>query len=335
MSWKGKLRAAADEARDRAAEAAQRAKDAVEDLHGDDPRYQRLKDSARRGVARSKDLKDRGVDKLGTTAAGQAVGSGVRAVGREARRLPVLGLAGDAIAQRHGVDRLLELRRQDPSDPERTLWLAEALLRVERSTKTYRRVRAVTDPTSMLTRAAMSTAAEVGAETRKPAASERLLRHAYGLALVRLRDDPRDARAWHVCARVHLARGDADGARVLAQLAVLAEPEAVAGVGLVTVARAQHALGRRMDAADAARRAIEEGSSLGNEVFAALVRGNATLSASERIDRAATLRERIRPEDRAAYHGVAPTMSGAAGGVVTAQARKTKESVQRARKGSG
>ena len=43
MGWKDKLRAAADEARDRAAEAAARAKDAVEERHGDDPRYQRLK----------------------------------------------------------------------------------------------------------------------------------------------------------------------------------------------------------------------------------------------------------------------------------------------------
>src|SRR5688572_5133146 len=96
MGWKGKLRAAADEARDRATEATQRAKGAVEDLHGDDPRYRLLKESARRGAARTKDLKDRGVDDLGTTAAGQAMGSGVRAIGREARKLPVLGVASDA-----------------------------------------------------------------------------------------------------------------------------------------------------------------------------------------------------------------------------------------------
>jgi hypothetical protein len=324
MTWKDKLRAAADEARDRAADAAGRAKDAVEDRHGEDPRYQRLKGSANRGVSRSKALKDRGVDKLGASRAGQAVGSSVRAVGQEMRKMPLLGVASDAIAHRHGVADLVELRRQDPSDPERTLWLAEALLRAEKSTKTYRRMRAVTDPTSIVQRAAMSTAAQLGAEKKAPVA-ERLLRHAYGLALVRLRDDPRDARAWHVCARVHLARGDADGARVLAQLAVLASPEEVAGVGLVTVARAQHALGRRIDAADSARRAIESGSSLGNEVFANLVRGNASLSPSERIDKAAALRSRIRPEDRIAYNGVAPTVARTATGVANAQARKTRD----------
>jgi hypothetical protein len=258
------------------------------------------------------------------------MGSGVRAVGAEARKLPFLGVAGDAIAQRHGIDQLVALRREDPTDPERTLWLAEGLARVERTTKNYRRLRAVSDPTSIVQRAVMSTAAQVGAEKRRPAV-ERLQRQAYGLALLRLRDDPRDARAWHVCARVHLARGDAEGARVLAQLAVLASPQDVAGVGLVTVARAQHALGRRMDAADSARRAIDEGSSLGNEVFAALVRGNASLSSSERIDKAAVLRSRIRVEDRIAYQGVAPSMAGATAGVAAAQVRKTKRSVDRAR----
>lgn len=330
MGWKDKLRAAADEARDRATEAAHRAKQSVEDLHGEDPRYQRLKESANRGVARTKELKGRSVEKLGASSAGQAVGSGVRAIGREARRLPLLGVASDAIAHRHGVDDLIALRREDPTDPERTLWLAEALLRAERSTKTYRRVRAVTDPTSMVTRAAMSTAAEIGAEQKLPAA-ERLLRHAYGLALLRLKDDPRDARAWHVCARVHLAKGDADGARVLAQLAVLAAPEDVEAVGLVTVARAQHALGRRVDAADAARRAVEAGSSLGNEVFAALVRDNPTLSGGERVDKVAALRSRIRPEDRVAYAGVAPSVGGAAAGVAASQVRKTRQTVDRAR----
>lgn len=330
MGWKDKLRAAADEARDRAAEAALRAKGSVEELHGDDPRYQRLKGSASRGVARSRALKDRSVERFGASAAGQAVGSGVRAVGREARKLPLLGVASDAIAYRHGVADLVELRRQDPADPERTLWLAEALLRAEKSTKTYRRVRAVTDPTSMVTRAAMSVAAELGAEEKAPVA-ERLLRHAYGLALVRLRENPRDARAWHVCARVHLARGDAEGARVLSQLAVLADPDDVAGIGLVTAARAQQALERRIDAADSARKAIEHGNSLGNEVFASLVRGNTTLTPSERVDKAATLRSRIRAEDRVAYHGVAPTAVRAAAGVATAQARKTRDAVTRPR----
>jgi hypothetical protein len=328
MGWKDKLRAAADEARDRAAEAAGKAKGAVEERHGDDPRYQRLKGSAGRGVSRSKELKDRGVERFGASAAGQYVGSSMRAVGREARKLPLLGVASDAIAHRHGVADLVELRRQDPTDPERTLWLAEALLRAEKTTKTYRRMRAVTDPTSIVTRAAMSTAAELGAEKKAPV-TERLLRHAYGLALVRLREDPRDGRAWHVCARVHLARGDAEGARVLAQLAVLAAPEDVGGIALVTVARAQHALGRRVDAADSARRAIERGCSLGNEVFAALVRGNTALSASERIDKAAALRSRIRAEDRAAYQGVAPTVASTATGVATAQARKTRDAVYR------
>lgn len=333
MGWKDKLRAAADEARDRATEAAHKAKQTVEESHGDNPRYQRLKESAARGAARTVQAKDRSVEKLGTSAAGRAVGEGVRAVGREARKLPVLGVATDAIAHRHGVDELIRLRREDPSDPERTLWLAEALLRAEKSTKTYRRVRAVTDPTSMVTRAAMATAAEVGVDKNaKDAAAERLLRHAYGLALLRLRDDQRDARAWHVCARVHLLKGDADGARVLSQLAVLANPTDVAAVGLVTVARAQHALGRRVDAATSARQAIEHGSSLGNEVFASLVRGNASLSPAERIDKAAALRSQIRAEDRLAYNGVAPTVAGAASGVAATQVRKTRQTVDRARR---
>lgn len=330
MSWKDKVRAAADEARDRAAGAASKAKEAVDERAGHDPRYQRLKESANRTATRTRDVKDRSVAKLGASSAGRAMGAGVRAVGREARKLPLLGVATDAIAHRHGVDELVRLRREDPSDPERTLWLAEGLARAEKSTKTYRRIRAATDPTSMVSRAAMSTAAKVGAEETMPT-MEKLLRHAYGLALMRLRDDPRDGRAWHVCARVHLARGDADGARVLAQLAVLAAPDEVADTALVTVGRAEHALGRRLDTAIVARRAIEKGSSLGNEVLAALVRGNDSLSASDRIDKAAALRSRICVEDRIAYSGVAPSATSATSGVVSAQVRKTRDTIDRVR----
>jgi hypothetical protein len=289
--------------------------------------------SARGQLDRLRGARDRAVVGSAQTEAGRTVGDAVRRLAGLAARLPVLSVTTDAITNRHGIPVLVERFRADPSDPMAGVHLLEALARADRDRRRYRAVRTVVDPTSWVVRTATSTAGAIGRETTPFA--DRLGRSVYGLAAARLREDPADAVAWHGLARVHLLRGDADGAHDLAALAALADPDHTPAA-LITVARAELAR-RRLTAADrAAQAAAERGHSVGFEVLVAVHEEAALLdpdpaTRAVRLERLPGLLGLVEPAHREHYHGIHVGAGAAVRGTAASQKRKADDLTDRLR----
>ena len=289
--------------------------------------------SARGRLDRVRGARDRAVVGSGDTEAGRAVGDAVRRLAGLAARLPVLSVTTDAITNRHGIPILAERLRADPSDPMAGVHLLEALARADRDRRRYRAVRTVVDPTSWIVRTATGTAGAIGREATPFA--DRLGRSVYGLAAARLREDPADATAWHALARVHLVRGDPDGARDLAALAALTATDHTPAA-LVTIARAE-LVRRRLTAADlAAQAAAERGHTVGFEVLVAVHEEAALLdpdpaTRAVRLERLPGLLGLVDPAHREHYHGVHVGAVAAVRGTAASQKRKADDLTDRLR----
>jgi hypothetical protein len=259
---------------------------------------------------------------------------------RQARKamagLPGLSAPADLIAARYCVDLLATRFKEDPADPLRNVWLAEALLQTQRDLRTLVRLRCVVNPSSIIVRTAVTQVARLGDEADGEDAAVKLLRRAFALAAAR-----RDAAALHVLSRVYLARGMPHEALRFAALAAssdAAPPDTSAAPpdashradALVTAARALHKAGRRDDATRAAERAVEQGNTLGYEVLARLLatqREDVTRDVSGRVARVRELRRKVRPEDRARYSGAARSHVEAARAAKSTQWRKAGSTV--------
>jgi tetratricopeptide (TPR) repeat protein len=205
------------------------------------------------------------------------------------------------IAARHCVDLLAEGLEQDPDDPRRSLWLAEALLRMQRDMRTWAWLRTVTDPSSNVFRTAREEMSHPGGDD----AAIRLLKTAF----YRARSAAAEPVAAHVLARVYLQRGRPQDALRLARLAGSKAPGERRDL-LITAALAFVALEQRDDAVRLAERAIEQGSSLGYAVLAPLHATNRSSLSRDPARHAQEwrrLREQVRIEDRVRYHGAART----------------------------
>lgn len=270
------------------------------------------------------------VSRVGETAAGAALGRGVRSAGRAAGRLPLLSAPMDLFGTRNGVDALVAAVQADPEGVLPHLWLGEALQSMQADTRRFEQVRAVVatlNPASFVFRAAVRTAAQLGAAPATDPAAQVLARCRH-LAASALRSDPRDAVALYALARVALATGRPDLAVTPAKLAVAATPgpqtpcagPAGRGQSLAVLARAYLALGKDASAANVARKAVEAGCSLGWAVLAELAgRG------PEGRRAAAELRARVSDADRRVHHGAYRTPAEVGRAVWAAQGRRTRE----------
>ncbi|MFM7537409.1 MAG: hypothetical protein ACKO91_16655 [Acidimicrobiales bacterium] len=281
-----------------------RAKQAAQDAAGQVEQRTGTVSAAARAKDRLAAGRDRLVARSSEHRAGRAAGAAVRSVASLAARIPLASLTTDTIAARHGLGPLTEHLRAHPDDPMVGARLLDAMARADVSRRRYRAVRSTFDPTSWVTRTVTATAAELG-RTEAPFA-ERLGRSVYSLAVDDLRSDPGDGRAWHAMARVHLARADADGARRLATLAALADPDERAGA-LVTLARAEYLHGSMPEADRMAAAAVAAGQTVGWEIradvcVAAAVQDPANRDA--RLAQAAEWKGLVVPEDVVEYFGV-------------------------------
>ncbi len=299
----------------RAKQAAQDAAEQVEQRTGTVSAAARAKERLAAG-------RDRLVERSSERRAGQAAGAAVRSVASLAGRIPLASLTTDTIAARHGLGPLTEHLRAHPDDPMAGARLLDAMARADVSRRRYRAVRTTLDPTSWVTRTVTATAAEMG-RTNAPFA-ERLGRSVYTLAVDDLRTDPGDGRAWHALARVHLARGDADGARRLATLAALADPEERAGA-LVTLARAEYLFGSLPEADRMAEAAVAAGQTVGWEIRADVCVAAAVqdpTNRTQRLEQAVAWKRLVEPEDVAEYVGVHVESGRTVRAVAEAQQRK-------------
>jgi hypothetical protein len=271
--------------------------------------------------------KDEALSQLGAKSLPRSLGAAVRGTGEHAGRLPMLSVPMDVIVARNGVDLLIEQLRERPGDPQRNLWLAEALLRVERDVRAYALVRGVLRPRSLVLRAGLRAVARFGQEQDQPPPATRLLGRAFEFAAARLRARGSDPVALQVMARVYLIRDMPEQAIRLAKLAVLSDL-ARAGEPLVTLARAYAQAGLPRNARRAADLAVDHGQSLGYETLALITRvehsSRGRRGTQARMDAYAALMQLVRPADRARYEGVAPDRIGTTRSVLAAQWDKTK-----------
>ena len=237
--------------------------------------------------------------------------------------LPGLTLTADTIAARHCVDLLAAGVKEDPDDPRRHIWLAEAVLRTRRDLKRWARMRAVADPRSLIVRSAVRGIASLGQDAEHDPA-EQLLKRAFALAQARVREHDRDPLALHAIARVYLARRMPEDAARLAGLASAAESGERAEV-LITGARALKALRRRDEAARLAQGAVDHGSTLGYELLAQLLlidRAHVKQAPAVHVVDVLELRREVRAEDRARYFGATRSTAEVALAVKSAQWQK-------------
>jgi hypothetical protein len=333
--------AVAREAKERSRRMGRAVTTSVTERYGDDARVQKVAeryDELRSTVAdRSRGVTEStraGLAKASDTAAARKVGDATRWVSREVQKLPLLSLANDAIARRHGVHLLAASFKEDPTDPERALWLAEALQRAARDRRLYVGAKTLVDPTSLLTRTGVELGARLGADQPTVSIEQRLLAIATARAAARARADRHDTRALHVLARVHLAHERPDDGIRLCKLALAADPSS--GEVLYTLARCYEAQGRLAASSQAAGLALRHGCSLAYELLAELEhrrddeKGGGGLNGSkERIARALRLRERVEEADRQSYWGVSVSAADVAGDVASAQWKKAKSTTER------
>jgi hypothetical protein len=172
----------------------------------------------------------RGMARLGATAAGERVGEWVRSAGGLASQVPLLSWQADLVAARHGVDRLVCQVQQLPVTDLRAglvaIQLVEALDNVRRERLAIRAATALVNPSSVATSTLMLTAGRLGHVDRTRTL---LVRRAHSLAGRQRGGVEERFVAAHVLARAYLAGG---------------KPE--------------HSLRFAVDAAQLARRAVDE-----------------------------------------------------------------------------
>jgi hypothetical protein len=257
---------------------------------------------------------------------GTAVTATRSAVRRSHKRLgevPGLTLAADTIAARHCVDLLAARLKEDPDDPRRHVWLAEAVLRTRRDLGRWAFVRTLAHPSSLVLRTALRGIAWLAAAGGSDPA-EVLLRRAITLAGAQARESDVRPVALHVLARVYLARGmPADAIRLAGGAAAVESDEQVRV--LITAARALQALRRRDDAERVAQAAVDRGNTLGYELLARLLavdrvrlQHDPAAHARDLLD----MRRRVRQEDRVGYFGAARSPAEIALAVKSTQWRK-------------
>jgi len=239
---------------------------------------------------------------IGETELGAMAGQKMRSAAGVLGTLPLFTALKDVAKARHGVDDLYATLLVEPQDPERAIWLAEALDRVHRDLAMYGRVRSVTSLTYAARRRLIVGALELGLQP-VDATRVRLLKSAFGRARSRLRANPEDAQALHVLSRVYLAQGDASTAITLAKLSILASPSQ--GLAWVTLSRSFLAAKQFASAKEAADRAVSAGAGYGNELLAQLVLVRSQDGTAETAAEYDRLRSLVTMEDRSAYLGTA------------------------------
>jgi hypothetical protein len=312
MGWWDKVKAAKAEVAKVAKEVTEAIADEVEDGFGDQDWYQGVKGAGQSLGEFGKEVWEEGtelvgdtLDELGKTEGGKMLGEKSTHVVGFLSKLPVLSLATDIMRARNGIDGLYEHLKADPNDPERFLWLAEAMDRMDRDQHRYTTIRSAMDPSYLLTRQAIKTSTELGKEAIE-APRRRLLKNAFALSISRLKKKPSDRDAIHVLARVYLAQKLLSESMRFSKLAIIADPND--GLALVTLGRVYLAHDQLENARRAGQLAIERGSSMGNEILAEVLLKENAGDAPARIERYSDILDQVSQQDRERYWG--PSVQG-------------------------
>lgn len=261
------------------------------------------------------------LQEAGRTELGRGLGESTREVTATIGGLPVFSAMSDAKRAMHGVDALGDHLQEDPMDPIRYVWLAEALESLGRDRDRTLLVRSLINPTALLKVAALRTTRSLGQEGEN--ARLRLLKTGFALTIRGLRDAPTDPVLLHTLARIYLAVDDTPEAARFAKLAILAAP--TDGAPMATLARVYLAMGQTANGRAAARIATRRGCSVGFALLADVVLEDASLEPMKRLELHADLIDRIDEDHISAYYGPRPQGFALFGVVGRAQWAKVQQ----------
>jgi hypothetical protein len=292
-------------------------------------------------LATASELKDQALAKTDThlaafaqTSRGQKTVRLVERAQKEIGQLPGVTAIADASRSVHGVGALAELVVEQPTNPWAYVWLAEALRKMKQTQRITTGIRAVVEPSSLLTKSAITGLNKVG--SAGASLEDLLLRRAYILACQALTAQV-SGDSLHVLARVYRAAGQPDGAATALRPALLLAGKH-AGAAHATSARLHYEQRDFRAARQDAQAALKLGCSIGNEVLADLVsaqaRGGPKVRA-EAVQHAAELRGTVRRADLVSYYGTYSTTGEALTKAKDAQKAKATATATRVRNVTG
>jgi|GEM_PF-6392246 len=312
MGWLNKVKAAKNELSNAAKKTVKVISEELEEVAGGQDWYEETKKVGKdlngklhNTVKASGEVASEILTEFGKTEFGKSVGKSTRYSAGFLSKVPLISTATDIIRSVNGVDNLYEHLRLKPTDPERNLWLAEAMLRMERDQQRYLCVRAAIDPTMAIAQQAVKSAADLDKVPLEPS-HRRLLKNAFILSVDKLKTRPNDTRSLHIISRVYLIQNDIGEATRFSKLAVLSDPSN--GYPYVTLARIYSQMLQHENVNKAALSAIENGATIGNEVLAESKLADNNLSAGTRMSTYNDLRESVDQESREKYWG--PSVRG-------------------------
>jgi len=280
----------------------------LDEEFGGDDNYTKFKESSSSAFERSKCLGKDVIStaqeitgEIGETEIGKNIGELSRSISTKLADLPVLSITGDVVKQKNGVNNLLEYLKEDTNDPERYIWLAEAMIRSNLDIQNYSRIRSAVDPSYFMIQNTVKSMNDLG-KVEKDLVTIKLLKTAFSLSLGRIQKNPRDAKALYCLARIYHCQGDNSEAIKYAKLSFLAKQSALP---LITLAKCYLNIGQVSNAEKAAHKSLKWKSSYGNKILAEckMLDDKTSKDSLDKLRRYSILVDRVKPKDEAKYYG--------------------------------
>ena len=307
MAWFDKGKATTSIVAKNAKKVANEVKKEIDNEFGDSEWYQEAKNIATEVKKEAQiayqvaaELSGVMAEDFGNTESGKFIGEKSRSAGKFLSTLPIFSLKTDVIKNRHGVEHLFEHFSEDPNDPERALFLAEALSRVQSDLDVYSKVRSATSPTYAVISKSLITASYLGKEPSDPT-QIKLLKLAFFKSIEKLKANPADSKALHILSRVYLAQKKHGEAIRFGKLSILADPND--GLPWVTLSRTYSEIDQHENARRAANRAIEKGAKYGYLLIADYDLADSEKANFGQVTKYIENREKVSLKDRSKYLG--------------------------------
>ena len=261
-------------------------------------------DSAIKATHTAKNIADEAFVEISKTESGKVVGRSVEMSLAKLARMPIITMATDILRISHGLSDLSSQVKDDPENAEKRIWLAEAFVKYNKDRDTYIKIRSVLHPGTLLISEAGKAAVKLNNENRESepdSESDKLLKIAFMHAAKKLRTRESIEKSLHVLSRVYLLKEQSIESMRFSKLAIVSNPQE--GMYYTTLARGYRQLHQNANAAKAAVRAINLGSTVGNEILADILEASRRGKIGD--GKIASKRSAITEEDRIKYWGTA------------------------------
>lgn len=276
----------------------------AEKSYGKEEWYKTAKDMAEKTVDLTKEVSQIGkeiISDISDSEIGKQVGKSTRDFATIVSQLPVLSLTSDIIKSKNGINEIYPMIKNDSYNPEKYIWLAEAMRRVERDRKIYSGFRTVVHPSSIIFRETIKTAASMGIDNNDKF-ENRILRNAYYMSIKKFKTT-KEAKYLHILARVYLLTGDIPESIKFCKMAIMKDSSNK--LPFITLARAYLEIGQYQNSKKAAEIAISNNLLYAYDILSQLVILEESDDVAYKVERYSSLRDKIQKKDRQVYLGCA------------------------------